>query len=156
MIKITTIMFIISIQFFSEFSSLFPLSFLPIQPPSSFFFHFFIAHPHHSSASPSVPTTSHHPHHLLSFSPPLLITFLSPLPSSPITSSPLSFHHTPCITSPSITPITYPITPINPPSPSFPFSITPSKVLEDKMKEFRDSLPLFVDLKHEALRERCV
>lgn len=28
------------------------------------------------------------------------------------------------------------------------------KTLEEKMKEFRDSLPLFVDLKHEALRER--
>ena len=28
------------------------------------------------------------------------------------------------------------------------------KALEEKMKEFRDSLPLFVDLKHEALRER--
>lgn len=26
--------------------------------------------------------------------------------------------------------------------------------LESKMKEFRDSLPLFVDLKHEALRDR--
>lgn len=30
------------------------------------------------------------------------------------------------------------------------------KVLDEKMKEFRDSLPLFVDLKHEALRDRCV
>ncbi len=28
------------------------------------------------------------------------------------------------------------------------------KVLDSKMKEFRDSLPLFVDLKHEALRDR--
>lgn len=28
------------------------------------------------------------------------------------------------------------------------------KALDEKMKEFRDSLPLFVDLKHEALRER--
>jgi len=28
------------------------------------------------------------------------------------------------------------------------------KVLDEKMKEFRDSLPLFVDLKHEALRDR--
>ena len=28
------------------------------------------------------------------------------------------------------------------------------KVLDNKMKEFRDSLPLFVDLKHEALRDR--
>ena len=28
------------------------------------------------------------------------------------------------------------------------------RALEDKMKEFRDSLPLFVDLKHEALRDR--
>ena len=28
------------------------------------------------------------------------------------------------------------------------------RALEEKMKEFRDSLPLFVDLKHEALRER--
>lgn len=30
------------------------------------------------------------------------------------------------------------------------------KVLDEKMKEFRDSLPLFVDLKHEALRDRFV
>ena len=30
------------------------------------------------------------------------------------------------------------------------------KVLDERMKEFRDSLPLFVDLKHEALRDRCV
>ena len=30
------------------------------------------------------------------------------------------------------------------------------KVLDEKMKEFRDSLPLFVDLKHEALRDRSV
>jgi dynein heavy chain len=30
------------------------------------------------------------------------------------------------------------------------------KILDEKMKEFRDSLPLFVDLKHEALRDRCV
>ena len=29
-----------------------------------------------------------------------------------------------------------------------------AKVLDEKMKEFRDSLPLFVDLKHEALRDR--
>lgn len=29
-----------------------------------------------------------------------------------------------------------------------------ARSLEEKMKEFRDSLPLFVDLKHEALRER--
>jgi len=29
-----------------------------------------------------------------------------------------------------------------------------ARALESKMKEFRDSLPLFVDLKHEALRER--
>ena len=29
-----------------------------------------------------------------------------------------------------------------------------AKILEEKMKEFRDSLPLFVDLKHEALRDR--
>ena len=29
-----------------------------------------------------------------------------------------------------------------------------SRCLEDKMKEFRDSLPLFGDLKHEALRDR--
>lgn len=28
------------------------------------------------------------------------------------------------------------------------------KILDEKMKEFRDSLPLFVDLKHEALRDR--
>ncbi|ESN91800.1 hypothetical protein HELRODRAFT_96436 [Helobdella robusta] len=28
------------------------------------------------------------------------------------------------------------------------------RILEEKMKEFRDSLPLFVDLKHEALRDR--
>ncbi len=28
------------------------------------------------------------------------------------------------------------------------------KVLDNKMKEFKDSLPLFVDLKHEALRDR--
>jgi len=28
------------------------------------------------------------------------------------------------------------------------------KVLDERMKEFRDSLPLFVDLKHEALRDR--
>ena len=31
-----------------------------------------------------------------------------------------------------------------------------AKVLDEKMKEFRDSLPLFVDLKHEALRDRQV
>ena len=30
------------------------------------------------------------------------------------------------------------------------------RILDEKMKEFRDSLPLFVDLKHEALRERYV
>ena len=30
------------------------------------------------------------------------------------------------------------------------------KVLDERMKEFRDSLPLFVDLKHEALRDRYV
>jgi dynein heavy chain len=30
------------------------------------------------------------------------------------------------------------------------------KILDEKMKEFRDSLPLFVDLKHEALRDRLV
>jgi len=29
-------------------------------------------------------------------------------------------------------------------------------VLDERMKEFRDSLPLFVDLKHEALRDRSV
>ncbi|KAL3856163.1 hypothetical protein ACJMK2_010948 [Sinanodonta woodiana] len=29
-----------------------------------------------------------------------------------------------------------------------------ARALEEKMKEFKDSLPLFVDLKHEALRER--
>ncbi|XP_052801261.1 dynein axonemal heavy chain 10-like isoform X3 [Mya arenaria] len=29
-----------------------------------------------------------------------------------------------------------------------------ARALEEKMKEFRDSLPLFVDLKHEALRDR--
>ena len=29
-----------------------------------------------------------------------------------------------------------------------------ARSLEEKMKEFRDSLPLFVDLKHEALRDR--
>ena len=28
------------------------------------------------------------------------------------------------------------------------------RLLDEKMKEFRDSLPLFVDLKHEALRDR--
>ena len=28
------------------------------------------------------------------------------------------------------------------------------KVLDSKMKEFKESLPLFVDLKHEALRDR--
>ena len=28
------------------------------------------------------------------------------------------------------------------------------KLLDERMKEFRDSLPLFVDLKHEALRDR--
>ena len=29
-----------------------------------------------------------------------------------------------------------------------------ARALESKMKEFRDSLPLFGDLKHDALRER--
>ena len=29
-----------------------------------------------------------------------------------------------------------------------------ARVLEEKMKQFRDSLPLFMDLKNEALRER--
>lgn len=29
-----------------------------------------------------------------------------------------------------------------------------ARALEEKMKEFKDSLPLFIDLKHEALRER--
>lgn len=29
-----------------------------------------------------------------------------------------------------------------------------ARTLEERMKEFRDSLPLFVDLKHEALRDR--
>lgn len=29
-----------------------------------------------------------------------------------------------------------------------------ARALDEKMKEFRDSLPLFIDLKHEALRER--
>ncbi|XP_021370512.1 dynein heavy chain 10, axonemal-like isoform X1 [Mizuhopecten yessoensis] len=33
-------------------------------------------------------------------------------------------------------------------------SLQAARALESKMKEFRDSLPLFVDLKHEALRER--
>ncbi|ESO91629.1 hypothetical protein LOTGIDRAFT_122204, partial [Lottia gigantea] len=33
-------------------------------------------------------------------------------------------------------------------------SLPVARTLEEKMKEFRDSLPLFVDLKHEALRER--
>ncbi|XP_067660223.1 dynein axonemal heavy chain 10-like [Haliotis asinina] len=33
-------------------------------------------------------------------------------------------------------------------------SMQVARALEEKMKEFRDSLPLFVDLKHEALRER--
>ena len=28
------------------------------------------------------------------------------------------------------------------------------RTVEEKLKEFRDSLPLFVDLKHEALRDR--
>lgn len=28
------------------------------------------------------------------------------------------------------------------------------RMLDEKMKEFKDALPLFVDLKHEALRER--
>lgn|SRR6218665_2719833 len=35
-------------------------------------------------------------------------------------------------------------------------NLTVGKELEEKMKEFRDSLPLFVDLKHEALRDRSV
>lgn len=34
--------------------------------------------------------------------------------------------------------------------------LAPGRVLEESMKEFRDALPLFVDLKNEALRERCV
>ena len=29
-----------------------------------------------------------------------------------------------------------------------------AKIVDEMMKEFRDSLPLFVDLKHEALRPR--
>ena len=29
-----------------------------------------------------------------------------------------------------------------------------AKLLEAKMKEFKDSIPLFLDLKNEALRER--
>lgn len=29
-----------------------------------------------------------------------------------------------------------------------------AKIVDDMMKEFRDSLPLFMDLKHEALRPR--
>ena len=33
-------------------------------------------------------------------------------------------------------------------------SMAVARSLEEKMKEFRDSLPLFVDLKHEALRDR--
>ena len=33
-------------------------------------------------------------------------------------------------------------------------SMVTARNLEEKMKEFKDSLPLFVDLKHEALRER--
>lgn len=33
-------------------------------------------------------------------------------------------------------------------------SMSVCHALEERMKEFRDSLPLFVDLKHEALRER--
>lgn len=33
-------------------------------------------------------------------------------------------------------------------------SMQAARALESKMKEFRDSLPLFVDLKHDALRER--
>lgn len=31
-----------------------------------------------------------------------------------------------------------------------------AKTIDEMMKEFRDSLPLFVDLKHEALRPRFV
>jgi len=31
-----------------------------------------------------------------------------------------------------------------------------ARILDEKMKEFRDSLPLFVDLKHEALRDRYI
>ena len=30
------------------------------------------------------------------------------------------------------------------------------RALDETLKEFRDSLPLFMDLKHEALRDRCV
>ena len=30
------------------------------------------------------------------------------------------------------------------------------RMVEEKLKEFRDSLPLFMDLKHEALRDRLV
>lgn len=33
-------------------------------------------------------------------------------------------------------------------------SMQAARAVESKMKEFRDSLPLFVDLKHDALRER--
>ena len=33
-------------------------------------------------------------------------------------------------------------------------SMPSAKVLEEKMKEFKDSIPLFLDLKNEALRER--
>ena len=29
-----------------------------------------------------------------------------------------------------------------------------ARALDEKMREFKDSLPLFVDLKHEALRDR--
>ncbi|VEL25451.1 unnamed protein product [Protopolystoma xenopodis] len=35
-------------------------------------------------------------------------------------------------------------------------SLNVGRTLDEHMREFRDSLPLFVDLKHEALRERCV
>ena len=30
------------------------------------------------------------------------------------------------------------------------------QVVEEKMREFKDSIPLFADLKNDALRERCV
>ena len=35
-------------------------------------------------------------------------------------------------------------------------SLQAARALESKMKEFKESLPLFTDLKHEALRERLV
>ena len=31
-----------------------------------------------------------------------------------------------------------------------------ARAVESKMKEFKESLPLFVDLKHDALRDRSV